>query len=169
MVFGNQWGAKRGDRIRGRKKILLQSMHNHTSQVCAGDSWQKEACCCLFSQLCLTRCDPHGLQHARIPCPSPSPRVCANSCPLSRWCHPTISSSVALFSSCSQSFPASVSSPMSWLFASYGQIIRTSASVLLMNIQVWFPLGWTGLIFLQSEGLKSLLQHHSLKASVLRR
>ena len=76
--------------------------------------------CCSAANLCPTLW-PHGLQHARPPCPSPSPGVCSNSCPLSRWCHPTISSSVAPFSSCLQSFPASGSFPMSWLFASGGQ------------------------------------------------
>ena len=90
---------------------------------------------------------PH-LHHARLLCPSPSPGVCSNSCPLSRWCHPTISSSVVLFSSCLQSFLASGSFPMSWLFVSGGQSIGGSASssVLLMNIQDLFPLGLTGLI-----------------------
>ena len=98
---------------------------------------------------------PHWLQHARLPCPSPTPGVCPNSCPLSRWCHPTISSSVIPFSSCLQSFPASGSFPMSQFFPSGGQSIRVSASVsvLPMNIQDWFPLGWTGWLFLQSEGL----------------
>ena len=81
-----------------------------------------------MAQLCLTLCDPHGLQHTRLPCPSSSPRVCSNSCPLSRWYHPTISFSVIPFSSCLQSFPASESFPMSQLFASGGQSIGTSAS-----------------------------------------
>ena len=87
---------------------------------------------------------PHGLQHARLPCPSPSPGACSNSCPLSWWCHPTILSSVVPFSSCLLSFPASF--PVSWLFASGGQSIEASASasVLTMNIQGWFPLGLTG-------------------------
>ena len=112
---------------------------------------------------------PHGLQHARLPCPSLSPWVCSNSCPLSWWCHSTIWSSVVPFSSCLQSFPASGSSPMSRFFTSGGQSIvaSASASVLLMNIQGWFPLGLTGLISLQSKGLSSLLQHHSSKVSVL--
>ena len=113
---------------------------------------------------------PHGLQHARLPCPSPTPRVYSNSCPLSQWCHPTISSSVVPFSSCLQSFPASVSFPMSRFFASGDQSIgvSASASVLPMHIQYWFPLGWTGWISLQSKGLsiESLLQHHSSKASI---
>ena len=96
-----------------------------------------------------------GLQHARPPCPSPSPGVCSNSCPSSRWCHPTISSFVIPFSSCLQSFPASGSFPMNQLFTSGGQSIGVSAStsVLPMNIQDWYPLGWTGLISLQSKGL----------------
>ena len=98
---------------------------------------------------------PHGLQHARLPCPSLIPRACSNSCPWSRWCHPTISSSVVPLSYCLQSFPASGSYPMSQFFAESGQIIgvSASASVLPMNIQHWFPLGLTGLIFLQSTGL----------------
>ena len=91
---------------------------------------------------------PHGLQHTMPPCPSLSPRVGSNSCPLSRWCHPTISSSVAPFFSCPQSFPASGAFPMCLLFASGGQRIGVSASAsgLPMNIQGWFPLGWTSWI-----------------------
>ena len=107
---------------------------------------------------------PHGLQHARLPCPSPTAGTCSNSCPLSRWCHPTISSSVIPFSSCLQSFLASGSFLTSQFFISGGQSIGASASVLPMNIQDWFPLGRTGLISLQSKGL----QHHSSKASILR-
>ena len=95
------------------------------------------------------------LQHTRLPCPSPSPRVCSNSCPLIQWCHPTTSSSIAHFFFCPQSFPATGSFPASWLFTSGGQSIgaSASASVLPMNIQGWFPLGLTGLIPLQSKGL----------------
>ena len=91
---------------------------------------------------------PHGLQHARLACPSLSPEVCSNSCPLSQWCHPTISSSVVPFSSCLQSFPVSGSFPVSHFFPSGGQSVgvSASASVLPMNIQDWFPLGLTGLI-----------------------
>ena len=91
---------------------------------------------------------PHGLQQVKHPCPSPSPRACWNSCPLSRWCHPTISSSVVHFFSCPQPFPASGFIPMSRLFASGGQSIgvSASASVLPMNTQGWFPLGLTGWI-----------------------
>ena len=95
---------------------------------------------------------PHGLQHTRPPCPSPTPRVYSNS---SQWCHPTTSSSVVPFSSCPQSFPASASFPISQLSASGGQSIGVpaSTSVLPVNIQDWFPLGWTGWISLQSKGL----------------
>ena len=113
---------------------------------------------------------PHGLQHARPPCPSPTPRVYPNSCPLSRWCHPTISSSVVPFSSCPPSFPTSGYFQTSQFFASSGQNIGVSAStsILPMNTQDWSPLGWTGWISLQSKGLLSLLQHHSSRASILR-
>ena len=96
----------------------------------------------------------HGLQHARFPCPSPTPRACSNSCPLSWWCHPTISSSIIPFSSCLQSFLASGSFPVSQFFSSGGQSIgiSASASVFPMNIQDRFPLGLTGWISLQSKG-----------------
>ena len=96
---------------------------------------------------------PHGLQHARLPCPSSTPGSCSNSCALSRWHYPTISSSVIPFSSCLQSFPTSESFPVSQFFTSRGQNIgaSASASVLPMNIQDWFPLGLTGLISFQSK------------------
>ena len=112
---------------------------------------------------------PHGLQHARLPCPSSTPRVYPNSCPLSQWCHQTISSSVIPFSSCLQSFPASGSFQISQLFIPGDQSIGVSAStsVLPMNIQNWSPLGWTGWISLQSKGLSRLLQHHRSKVSIL--
>ena len=107
----------------------------------------------LFSQsMVFNSLQPHGLQHARLPCSSSSPGVCSSSCPLSQWCHPTISSSVIPFSYL-QSFPASGSFPISWLFAPGGQSIRASASVLPVNIQGWYPLELTGWISLQSEGL----------------
>ena len=105
---------------------------------------------------------PHGLQHTRLPCPLLSPQVYSNSCPLRQWCHPTISSSVIPFSSCLQSAPASGSFPMNQLFASGGQNIGASASILPMNIQDWFPWGWTGWISLQSKGL---LQHNTTQES----
>ena len=110
---------------------------------------------------------PHGLQHARPPCPSPAPRVYSNSCPLSRWCHPTMSSSVIPFSWL-QSFPASGSFQMSQLLVSGGQSIGVSASTsdLQMNTQDWSPVGWTGWISLQSKGLSGVFVHHSSKASI---
>ena len=119
--------------------------------------------CLWFPLLCKSFCfwfshsvmsdslQPHGLQNGRLPGPSLSPKVCSNPCPLSRWWHPSISSSVALFSSCPQSFQASGSFPVCWLFTSGGQSVEVSdsASVLPMNIQGWFPLGLTGLISLR--------------------
>ena len=102
---------------------------------------------------------PHGLQHTRLPSPSPSPGTCSNSCPLSHWCHLDMSSSVIPFSSYLQSFPTSGTFLMSWIFALGGQSIgaSASASVLPMNIQDWFPLGLTGLISLESKGLSRVI------------
>ena len=101
---------------------------------------------------------PHGLQHARLPCPSPTPIAYSNSCPLSLWCHPTVSSSVVPFSSCPQPFPAWGSFPMNQFFVSGGRSIgvSASASVLPMNIQDWFPLGWIDWISLLSKGHSTL-------------
>ena len=96
---------------------------------------------------------PHGLQHPRLPCPSPSHKVCLSSCPLHRWCHSAISSSDTLFSFCPQSFPASGTFPISQLFTSDDENTGVSASVLPMSIQGWFPLRLNGLISLQSKGL----------------
>ena len=106
---------------------------------------------------------PHELQHARPPCPSPTPRVHTNPCPLSWWCHPTISSYVIPFS-CPQSLPASESFPMSQLFASDGRSIKvsTSATVLPMDIQGWFPLGLTGLISVQCKGLSRVFPNTTI-------
>ena len=108
---------------------------------------------------------PHGLQHARPPCPSSTPRVYPDSCPLSRWCHPIISSSVVSFSSCLQSFPALGSFPMSQFFASGGQSIGVSAStsVLPMSIQGQFPLELTGLSSLQSKGLSRVFSNTTVR------
>ena len=119
------------------------------------------------AQSCLTLCDPHGLQHTRLPCPSPNPGVCSNSCPLSLWYLPTISLSVIPFSPRLQYFPASGSFPMSQFFTSGGQSIGSSASALPMNTQDWFSLGLTGLITLQSKGLsgvfsRTTVQKHQL-------
>ena len=115
---------------------------------------------CSVAQSCPTLW-PHRLQHTRLPCPSPSPGVC----PLSRWCHPSISSSFVPFSSCLQSFPASGSFPVSQLFASGGQRIgvSASASVLPMNIEGWFPLGWTGLISSQFKGLSRIFSSTTVR------
>ena len=108
----------------------------------------------------------HGLQHARLHCPSPSPRVCPSSHPLNQWCHPTISSSSAtLFSFGLQSFPASGSFPMSQFFASGSQTIgvSASASVLPMNIQDWFPVRWTGWISMQFKGLSRVFSNNTVQ------
>ena len=106
---------------------------------------------------------PCELQHAGLPCPSPTLGACSNSCPLSQWCHPTISSCVVPFSSCLQSCPTSGSFPVSQFFALGGQNIRVSASVLPMNIQDWFPLGLTGLISLQSKGLSRVFSNTTVQ------
>ena len=108
---------------------------------------------------------PHELQHIRPPCTSPTPGFHPNPCSLSQWCHPTISSSIVPFSSCPQSFPASGSFQMSQLFASGSQSIGVSAStsVLPMNIQDWFPLGWTGWVSLQSKGLSRVFSNTTVQ------
>ena len=118
------------------------------------------------AQSCLTLCNPmYCMQHARPSCPSPTPRVYSNSCPLSQWCHPANSSSVVPFSSCLQSFPASGSFQVSQFFASGGQSIgvSASASVLPINIQDWFPLGWTIWISLQSKGLSRVFSNATVQ------
>ena len=108
---------------------------------------------------------PHGMQHARAPCPSPTSWIYSNSWPLNQWCHPTISSSVIPFSSCLQSIPASGSFPMSQFFASGGQSteVSLSASVLPMNIQDWFHLGWTDWISLLSVGLPRVFSNTTVQ------
>ena len=115
------------------------------------------------AQVCPTFCDPHGLQHTRLPCPSPSPGSYSNPCPLSWWCHPTISSSFICFSSCLQSLPASGSYQMSQFFTSDGIEASASASVHSKDIQDWFPLGWTGWISLQSKGLSRLFSNTTVQ------
>ena len=119
-----------------------------------------------FSHLVLSdSLQPHRLQHARLPCPSPIPRAYSNSCPLSWWWHPIISSSVICFSSCLQSFPASGSFQMSQLLASCSQStgVSPSASVLPKNIQNWFPLGWTDWISLPSKGLSRVFSNTTIQ------
>ena len=117
---------------------------------------------------CLTQ-QPHGSQHPRLPCPSPSLRACSDSCPSSQWCHPTISSSVVPYSSCFQSFPALGSFPASQFFSSGGQSISFSFSISPSSEysgQISFKMDWVDLLAVQGT-LKSLLQHHSSKASIL--
>ena len=145
-VGGALWRRRSGEHSRKREQNAqrLKAGSVHFSRSVVSDSlW------------------PHGLQHARLPCPSPTPGVYPDSCPLSRWCHPTISSSVVPFSSCLQSFPASRSFPMSQLFALGGQSIGvlTSTSVLSMNTQDWSPSEWTGWISLQSKGLSRVFSN----------
>ena len=137
----------------GQRKKARGLDHMHVKQLVSS-----------VTQSCLTL-QPHGLLHSRPPCPSPTPRAYSNPCPLSRWCHSTISSSVISFSSCLQSFPASGSFQMSQLFASGGQSIGVSAlaSVLPIDIQGWFPLGWTGWISLQSNGLSRIFSNTTVQ------
>ena len=110
-------------------------------------------------------CPTHWLQHASLPCPSPAPRAYSNSCPVSQWCHPTISSSVVPFTSCLKSFPASGFFQMNQLFSSGGQSIEVSASAsgLPMITQDWFPLGWIGWISLQSKGLSRVFSNTTVQ------
>ena len=121
---------------------------------------------CSVTRSCLTICKPMNRSMWGLPlCPSPTPGVHPNPCPLSRWCHPTISSSVISFSSCPQSFPASGSFQMYQLFTSDGQStgVSASTSVLPMNIQDWFPLGWTGWISLLSKGFSRVFSNTTVQ------
>ena len=157
------------------RKFYLQLLLHNLATICK--IYQSMSSSVQFS--CSVMSDylqPHGLQHTRLPCPSPTPRAYSNSCPLSWWCHPTISSSVIPFSSKLQSFPASGSFQMSQFFASGGQNtgVSASASVLPLNSQDRFPLRWTDCISFTGRDLwrvrgtlKTLLQHHSSKASFL--
>ena len=143
--------------VRSKSRIL----HTPLALLHANTISSVQFSCSVRSDSLLT----HGLQHARPPCPSPTPGVYLNSCPSRWWCHPTISSPVGSFSSHLQSFPASGSFPMSQLFASGGQSIgvSASASVLPMNIQDWFPLGWNGWISLQSKGLSRVFSNTTVQ------
>ena len=131
--------------------------------------WQKVkrncCCCCWVTSVMSDSLRPHELQHARPPCPSPTPGVHPNPCPLSQWCHPTISSTVVPFSSCPQSFPASGYFPVSQLFASgdLSIVVSASTSVLPKNTQDWSPFGWTGWIFLQSRGLSRVFSNTTVR------
>ena len=137
-------------------EIYMKNFHNYQGLLIL----VQLSCSVVSNSLC-----PHELQHARPPCPSPTPGVYSNLCPSSRWCHPAISSSVVPFSSCPQSLPASQSFPMSQLFAWGSQSIgvSASASVLPMNTPDWFPLGWTGWISLQSKGLSRVLSNTTVQ------
>ena len=138
--------------------ICAWCLQTDTFSVCCWNSLVSLLCCCSVTKSCPTLCNPKDCSTSRLTCPSLSPGACSNSCPLNQWCHPASSSSVTSFSSCLQSFPASGSFPMSWLFASGGQSIGASASALVlpMNIQGWFPLRLTGWISLQSKELSRL-------------
>ena len=138
--------------------------YNITTYIC--NQYCISLCLLLFSHWVLSgSLWPHGLQYTRLPCPSSSPGACSNSCPFSRWCHPTISSSVIPFSSCLQSFPASGSFQMSQFFTSGGWSIGVSdsASVLPMNIQDFFPLGWISWISLQSKELSRIFSNTTVQ------
>ena len=145
---------------RGLKKfsIIIWALHGFTCFI----YWLSVQFSCSVMSDSLR---PHGLQHARSPCPSPTPEVYPNSSPLSQWCHPTISSSVIPFSSHLQSFPASGPFQMSQLFLSEGQSVGVSAStsVFPMNTQDWSPLGWTGWISLQSKGLSKVFSNTTVQ------
>ena len=137
--------------------LKVLKLFNHNSYIRAGQFSS-------VTQSCLTL-PPHGLQHTRPPCPAPTPRVYSNSCPLSQWCHPTISSSVVPFSSHLQPFPASGSFSMSQFFTSGGQSIgvSTTASVLPMNIQDWFTLGYIDYISFPSKGLSRVFSNTTVQ------
>ena len=145
--------------MRQIKMCSSTKIEKHTCSQCSLSSVQF-SCSVMSNSL-----QPHEPQHTRPPCPSPTPRGYPNSCPLSRWCHPTISSSVIPFSSCLQYDWTSGSFQMSQFFASGGQNIGVSAStsVLPMNTQDWFPLGWTGWISLQSKGLSRVFSNTTVQ------
>ena len=145
---------------------ILTKFKLRKSASSAGGNWNIKISSVQFSRSVMSdSLRPHEQQHARPPCPSPTPGVYPNSCPLSQWCDPTISSSAIPFSSCLQSFPTSGSFQMSHLFASGGQStgVSASTSVLPMNIQDWFPLGWTGWISLQSKGLSRVFSNTTVQ------
>ena len=140
----------------GENNILPFLVLRFLSYLCSLISSVTQSCPTLWS---------HGLQHTRLPCPSPTPGACSNTCPLSHWCHQTISSSIIPFSSHLQTFPAPGSFPITQFFTSNGQSIgvSSSASVLPMNIQDWFPLGWTGWISLQSKGFSRVFSNTTVQ------
>ena len=161
MPWGRRWeGAVRMEGIHACLWPIRVDLWQNPSQYSKVISSDQFSCSVMSDSLW-----PHGLQHARPPCPSPTPRAYSNSRPSSQWCHPTVSSSVIPFSSCPQSFPASGSFQMSQFFTSSGQSIRvsSSASVLPMNLQDWCPLGWTGWISLQSKGLSRVFSNTTVQ------
>ena len=148
------------------KHLFCDLSHCISASICSENrNWWLPLVLNQFSSVISDSLQTHGLQHARPPCPPPTPRVYSNSCPLSRWCDATILSSVIPFSSCLQSFPASGSFQMSQFFASGGQSIgvSASASVLPMNIQKRFPLGWTAWISLQSRGFSRVFSNTTVQ------
>ena len=171
---GVLWPSKEGQKLITRDNFRPSStqrwhqrnLHANDANVSPYHQLVSPYVLLLFSHLVLSdSLWPHGLQHARLPCPLPSPGICSNSCPLSQWCHPTNLSSVIPFFSWLQSFPASGSFPMSRLLTSGDQSIETSAStsVLQMNIQGWFPLGLTGWISWQSKGLSRVCSNTTVQ------
>ena len=156
LVGYSSWGRKESDMIE------LVRMHNVALTIFLYSNFSSVQFSCSVMSNSL---QPHGLQHARPPCPSPTPGDYPNSSPLSRWCHPAISSSVIPFSSNLQSLPASESFPVSQFFASGGKSIGVSAStsVLPMNTEDWFPLGWTGWMALQSKGLSRVFSNTTVQ------
>ena len=156
--------------INGPKELINKCGENHFSGkwVAKKKNSPLYLLLCIYQFSCSVVSDslrPRVLQHPRIPCPSPAPWAYSNSCPPSQWCHPIISSSAIHFSSCFQSFPESDSFPKSQFFRSGGQSIGVSAlaSILPMNIQDWFPLGWTSLNFLQSKGLSRVFPNTTVQ------
>ena len=147
------------------ESIYIQNTHSGTQHQEKGQQLLTLLSQSVQSLNHVTSLWPHELQHSRLPCPSPILRTCSNSCRLSQWCHPAISSSVVPFSSCLQSFLALGSFPMSQFFASGGQSIgaSASASVLPMNTQDWFLLGLTGLISLQSKGFSKFFSNTTVQ------
>ena len=173
--FGTRWQSVSANQTgwTGSLTSWLTSPRRCPSSLSSFPHWRSQIISGQFSSVQLLShvwlFSTRGLQHTRPPCPSPTPRVCSNSYPLSPWCHPTISSSPIPFSSHLQSFPASLCFPMSLFFASGGQSVgvSVSASVLPMNIQGWFPLRWTGWISLQSKGLSRIFSNTTVQKHLL--
>ena len=162
VLAGNSGLGVRVDNKGEQEELLLWWNYSVMTVMVSVQISSVQFCCSFVSD----SSQHHGLQHARPPCPSPTPGVYSNSSPLSWWYHPAISSSVIPFSSCLQTFPASGSFSLSQFFTSGGQdtVVSASASYLPMNIQDWFPLGWTGWISLQSKGLSRVFSDTTVKS-----